>query len=169
MTKYLLAAAICCVASVCLAESDAKWKKIVNEDEGFTISFPAEPKETEHGYTLEMMDGNAVFIVDVRENDTDIEDDEKVTELFDAAEKALLASLKDAKVLSKKDMTFQKEEYAKRVYDLDTEKLLGFKSIYRAHFICTGEQFFQVVVLGPTEFVEGKDVEKFLKSFKVAE
>lgn len=43
------------------------------------------------------------------------------------------------------------------------------KQLYRAQVFLVGNRLYQVVVLGPEEFVKGKEVDDYLKSFTVEE
>jgi hypothetical protein len=77
-----------------------------------------------------------------------------------------LESLKGGKVAANVPITIGKDKHPGR--DVRVE-LPDQKRLYRVRAFLVGERVYQVVVLGPDEFVKSKEVDDYLNSFKVEE
>lgn len=75
-------------------------------------------------------------------------------------------NLKGGKAASNAPITIGKGKHPGR--DVRVE-LPEQKRVYRLQAFLVGERVYQVVVLGPEEYVKSKEVDDFLKSFKVEE
>jgi hypothetical protein len=77
-----------------------------------------------------------------------------------------VGNLKGGKVTVNEKIALGKGKHPGR--DVRVE-LAGQKQLYRARVFLVGERLYQVVVLGPDEFVKGKEVDDYLNSFAVEE
>lgn len=167
MTKLPLFAVLLCVATQCSA-AEPEWRRIESKDDGYSIEFPDKPKKTEHGFNLEVLNGSGVFICDCRHREPiDLSDKAAVQNIFDIAQQAMLKSLKDGEVLRKTEAKFGKQKYPMREFEIDATELLKSPATYKAVLVFTGDRFYQLVALGPNDFVKGDDVERFLESFEL--
>jgi hypothetical protein len=71
------------------------------------------------------------------------------------------------KVVSDEKITFGKQKHPGR--DIRIEYGGEKKQFYRARIVLAGNRLYQVVALGPDEFIKGKDADEYFKSFALEE
>src|SRR5262249_34301152 len=153
-------------------KSEVKWEKFTPKGAKAEISFPgkATEKSTAGGgnLVLSAMGGKAVYLMSYNDfpKEIDITDKAAVKKILDNGRDGGLKSLK-GKLLTEKDVTLEvgKNKYPGRAFDMES-KAFG---IYRTRIYLSKNKLYQVVVLGPKEFVDSEDAKKFLDSFKIAE
>jgi hypothetical protein len=83
-----------------------------------------------------------------------------VKRIFDGGQGGLTNALK-GKILKSDDGKFG--PYPIRDIEMEVPSL----GIYKVRFVLSANRFYQVTAVGPEEFTSGKDVARFMKSFKI--
>jgi hypothetical protein len=167
----VLLSALCPV--VLLAE-DKKPGPFTSKEGKFTITLPDKPTEktikSDLGNQkidthLFMVPGkDRAFIVSYTDYPKDKIGDDKDKFVSGVVERNV-APLK-GKVASNEKITLGAKKHPGREVRVE---LADKKQVYRARVYLVGERVYQVVVIGPEEFVKGKEVDDYLSSFKVDE
>jgi hypothetical protein len=140
-----------------------------SKDPGCQAWFPSKPTEKDAAngkqVLLEVRGGKAVYMLQFSkfaDKKAAIDDKEFVDDLFKKTKAAVIGSFKGSKVLTEKRLTFAKKYPA---LDLDVDALeLG---IYRTRQILTPTHIYQVILLGPKDFVDAPEGRKFMDSFQL--
>jgi hypothetical protein len=168
--RLLISCVFVATTAMPLMADDANWEKVSSSDGKFTAEFPAKPRTMPGGnarqiqIVLETSGGKHTYMVQSNsiENAIPIDNQEAVKTVFDGGESGLTKALK-GKIVSSKDTTFSDQKYPARDIDMEVAAF----GIYRVRLVLTGQRLYQITVLGPKDFVDGKDVEKFMNSFKI--
>ncbi len=163
--------ALPCLSLLCvvaLGQADDKWAKVEPKDGNCEIQFPGkatekvDDKNKSTQVTLELMDGKAVYMLQFNDmpNKIPIDQADVVKKIFDGGQSGLTNALK-GKITKSDDSKFGK--YPARDIDMEVPML----GLYRVKLVLTGDKLYQVTAAGPTDFVKGDDVKKFMESFKI--
>ena len=129
------------------------------------IQFPGDVKEVagkdNTHLTLETLRGRATYMLMYSPLPVKNNLEPEVVKPILANVASLSAGGVNGKVISQRDTNLGK--YPGRTFDLDVPKL----GIYRARIFLTRTTMYQVVVLGPKDFVDGADAARFFESFKL--
>ena len=157
-----------------LAAQDTKPELFVSKDGKFSVALPGKPAEKKS--KAKVGDGEAdlhlftvshkgsAFIVTYSDYPKDKIGADREKFVADRVE-ANVAGLK-GKVLSNEKLTLGKDKHPGREARVELGEK---KQLYRARVYLVGTRVYQVVVLGPDEFVKGKEVDDYFASFKVDE
>lgn len=166
--RLLTGILLVCFAGFAVAEDKTEWTTVLSKKGKYEVAFPGKVTEKDVEPAglqtiLEAEGGKAVYMTQVNLYPAAIDPTDKtvVSTTFKAAQDAVIKALGDPKIASEKTGTFDKKFPMKEV-DLEVKGL----GIYRTKWIITEKGFYQLVVAGPKEFVEGKDAKKFMDSFK---
>jgi hypothetical protein len=156
--------------SVAFAQ-DAQWSRVEIKEGACSIEFPGKP--TDPGkldqnqskgqqLILEVRGGKAVYMLQYNQfaNTIPIEQADVVKRIFDGGQSGLVNALK-GKISRSDDGKFG--EFPIRDIEMEVASL----GIYKVRFVLTGDRFYQVTAVGPKDFTEGKDVQRFIKSFQI--
>jgi hypothetical protein len=159
------------IALVASAQEDEKWQLINVKDGACSIEFPGKPidpgklgedKKGGQQLILEVLDGKAVYMLQFNlfQNPIPIDQADAVKRIFDGGQGGLTNALK-GKILKSDDGKFG--PYPIRDIEMEVPSL----GIYKVRFVLSANRFYQVTAVGPEEFTSGKDVARFMKSFKI--
>jgi hypothetical protein len=141
------------------------------KDGKYSAKFPGKPKDTQQNVTTDLgklkvnvalfanADGNAWW-VSFTDYPADAIKPDVRSKLIDAARDAMKGT--DGKFVEEKDMEFGPAKLPGREVKLDRSKYQ-----IRVRFLIRDQRMYQVAVMGPGEFVTGKDATAFLDSFEV--
>ncbi len=157
-----------------LAAQDTKPELFVSKDGKFSIALPGKAAESKNKakvgdgtvdlYVFKVTHKSSAFIVTYSDYPKDKIGADKEKFVADRVE-ANVANLK-GKVLSNEKLALGKGKHPGREARVELGEK---KQLYRARVYLVGERVYQVVVLGPDEFVKGKEVDDYFASFKVDE
>jgi hypothetical protein len=148
--------------------ADEAWQTISSARGKFSVRLPGKPKVVEvpgNGqWTFKTEDGKAGFITSFSEYGRKIPlDGDLPKKMLDSNLAGLQKSL-NAKLISSKDLKFN-DKFPARDIELEVPSI----GLYRLRIILTEERMYQIVAMGPKEFVEGQDARSVRDSFKLAE
>lgn len=132
------------------------------------IMFPAKPVEkggaTNKQFILERDGGKAALLLQYNNlpKEADITNADAVKTVLDRGRDSLKNAFKGAKIAAEKDFKFA-DKYPARDIDAEVPGL----GTYRTRFILTGSKFYQVTMLGSTDYLGGKEAKAFWDSFKL--
>ncbi len=153
---------------VTAAGAEDKWETYSSDDYHFSVQFPAKPVEKQDTKSfqvlLEAREGAAVYLVGVAHLESDLDDDETVERQFKAGRESTLNALKGGKLISER-----KTKFARTFPARDLEVEVPEVGIYRVRILLTGTELYQIVTMGPKDFVDHADAKKFLASFALRE
>lgn len=172
MTRFV-AALLAALAPLALAAQDKKPEPFVSKDGKFSVALPDKPAEKKSKaavgdksvdlYVFTVAQKDRAFVVTYSDYPKDkIGDAEKFVADRVAAN---VANLK-GKVAANEKIALGKGKHPGREVRVE---MADKKQLYRARVFLVGERVYQIVVLGPDEFVKGKDVDDYFASFKVDE
>jgi len=168
------AALIVLLSPFALCAEDAKSVKFTSKEGKFSVTLPEKPSEKTQ--TIKSDAGELkmhMFIVAsagqvylLTYNDYPSESvDSDAQNVLDKVIEGNQKSLKGKLAMDEK-ITLGKKKYPGR--DIRIEQAEK-KQVYRAKIFLAGNRLYQVVALGPDEFVKSKPVEEYLKSFAIEE
>ena len=164
--KSFLACAVVAALAMPLIADDDKWETVSSAEGKFKAEFPKKPTTIpgDKGIqiVLEAEGGKAAYMIQSSAVEISIDDKDKVKAIFDAGQSSMEKALKGT-IASSKDGTFGDDKLPSRDIDMDAPSL----GIYRVKLILDGKKMYQVTALGPKDFVNGKNVERFMKSFQI--
>lgn len=164
--RFLLTGVVLALALVVRADDKPEWQTHTSDSGKLSVQFPGKPKTVDSKsatqYVFEMEGGKAVFIAAYTPfpNKMTLDGDMPKT-LLQNVQNRVVESLK-GKLITSKDVKVD-DKFPARDIDAEAPGL----GIYRTRIIVTEERMYQVVVLGPKEFVDGEQSKKFMASFKV--
>jgi len=171
LTPALAALLVCTLAAV--AAPKDKGVVFTSKAGKFTITFPEKPKETtkkvataagnldNHLFYVEK-GANSVYLLSYSDYPKGSVTANNKDKILDGCRDGVTNNLR-GKRLSEKKLTVGADKHPGR--DILVE--LPNKNLYRTRLYLVGERLFQIVVLGPSEFVKDKQVDSFLDSFKL--
>jgi hypothetical protein len=132
------------------------------------VSFPEKPRdrmvdEAHHRLTLERDNGKATLIAAVGTMPVEIDLSENdAPEFLDPTVNALSGQFLDSTVKSDtKGMLNNKYPFRDIVLELPG------RGLFRARYILTEQELYQVIASGPKDYVEGDEAKKFIDSFTI--
>jgi hypothetical protein len=143
----------------------AEWVKVSPKGSNCEILFPAKPTEKEGaGFLLERDGGKAALILQNKAlpEAVDIGNAGLVKLVFDGGRDQMMKNLKGAKIVSEKDLKFDKRYPAR---DIDVE--VPGQGLFRIRAILTGSRMYVIMVAGSREYQNGAEAKKFRASFKL--
>jgi hypothetical protein len=153
-------------------ESKSDWVKITPKDGKCEVQFPAKPTEKDvqpegsKQVLLQREGGKAALMLQVTALPTaiDIKSADVVKMVFERSRDALQKAFEkqNAKIVSDKDAKVN-DKYPARDIDMELTQL----GLYRVRIILTGPKLYQITMLGPKDYVNGKEATKFWDSFKI--
>lgn len=167
-------ALIVLLSPLALCAEDAKSVKFTSKAGKFSVTLPEKPSEKTQTIKSDVGELEMhMFIVASTEqvylltyNDYPGDSlDEEAHKVLDKVIEGNQKSLK-GKVTMDEKITIGKKKYPGR--DIRIEQA-DKKQVYRAKVFLAGNRLYQVVALGPDEFVKSKSVEEYLKSFAINE
>ena len=169
--RLLWVAALLAVLTVSPLPGQPPTEPHAPKDGRYAAKFPGKPKDTQQSVTTDLgklkvnvalyasADGNAWW-VSYTDYPADAIKPDVRSKLIDAARDAMKGS--DGKFVTEKDMEFGPAKLPGREVMLDRSK-----QQIRVRFLIRDQRLYQVAVMGPGEFVTGKDATGFLDSFEV--
>jgi hypothetical protein len=147
-----------------------------SKDGKFTVALPDKPTEQTnkvptavgqlemHMFVIDQKDRAYLVTYSDYPKDSVVDKADKVLDgVVDGNAKALKGKLASQDKIT---ITVGKKDYPGREI---TVELPDKKGLYKARAFLVGDRLYQVVALGPEDFVKGKGVDEYLKSFKVTE
>ncbi|WP_020473321.1 hypothetical protein [Zavarzinella formosa] len=149
------------------ADEATAWTKIISKKGKYEVSFPGKVIEKAvDGNGLQTMlgamDGKALYMTQVNFFSATVDPSNKdwVDTKFKTTRDAFVKTLGNPKVLAETNGLMGELP----TKDVDLEVVGG---IYRARWIISPKGFYQILIAGPKDFVDGKDAKKFMESFKL--
>ena len=166
------------LSPLALSAQDKKPEPFVSKGGKFSVALPGKPSEKVrkiksgdreqdlHVFSVEQKAGTAVvaYVVTYLDYPKGTVGEDKDKFLAGVVERNV--GLLKGKVAAEEKITLGKDKHPGRDVRVD---LPDKKQLYRARVFLVGDRVYQVVVLGPEEFVKGKEIDEYLKSFKVDE
>jgi hypothetical protein len=154
-------------------QEPAQFKEFTANDGGFTVLMPDTPKEdktdlaTADGtkvvqYQYLVDGGTKAHLVTYQDNPAAVEKADQVQKVLEGGRDNAVTNLKGKLLLSKELKLADK--HSGMEFQIEVPSL---KSIYRSRIYLVGKRLYQIVVLGPKEFVDSKESDSFLDSFKL--
>ncbi len=153
-------------------EAKSDWVKVAPKDGNCEVQFPAKPTEKDvepagsRQVLLQREGGKAALMLQITAmpKALDLKNADLVKTVLDRSRDALQKAFEKqgGKIVSDKD-TKIKDKYPARDLDMEIPQL----GLYRVRIILTGPKLYQVTMLGPKDYVDGKEATKFWDSFKL--
>lgn len=155
------------------AGQGAEWKTFESKEGDFRVLFPGKPmRQTQeipvpggktklHLFLVSPQD-DRVYMVSYNDYPEAVVKAQETKTLLDNVVKGNVESLK-GKVLSQKEITLGQKKHPGRAVLIENNE----GAQYKAKVFLVGNRLYQVVALGPKEFIEQKETGKYLDSFDV--
>ena len=162
------------LSPLALSAQEKKDAPFVSKAGKFSVALPAKPSEKSrkikvgdreqdlHVFSVEQKD--RAYVVTYIDYPKGTIGDDKDKFLAGVVERNV--GLLKGKVAAEEKITLGKAKHPGRDVRVD---LPDKKQLYRARVFLVGDRVYQIVVLGPEEFVKGKEIDEYLKSFEVTE
>ena len=174
LIAFALPLALCAQDKKDEKKEDKKGVDFTSKEGKFSVTLPSKPKEQSNKIPTDAGEVDAhMFLVDLKDRAYLVSYNDYKAGSVGANTEKVLGGVVDGsargvkgKLVKDEKITLGEKKYPG--HDITIE-LPGNQGFYRAKVYLVGDRLYQVVALGPDEFIKSKPVEEYFKSFKLAE